>query len=69
MKKGVIVYKSKKVAISTKSKNSLEKMLNDFLKVNKFVYCKSFKRKVSLSKLPNICIEKVQKLIECRDFL
>ncbi len=45
------MYKSK-IAISTKWRIALINFLNNFLSKNTKVYCRAFKRKVSLDKLP-----------------
>ncbi|USN58092.1 MAG: hypothetical protein H6767_07270 [Candidatus Peribacteria bacterium] len=47
------MYKSK-LMISTKSKKILSNFLDDFLLKNEKVYCRAFKRKVYLSKLPDV---------------
>jgi len=51
------MYKSKLI-ISTKSKKILVNFLNKFLKDNDKVYCRAFKRKVDLSKLPEAITER-----------
>lgn len=47
-----------KIAISTKSKKILINFLNDFLAKNNKIYCRAFKRKISLDKLPEAIIER-----------
>jgi hypothetical protein len=50
-------YKSK-LEISKKSQSILINFLNKFLEKNKTVYCKAFKRKISLKKLPEVITER-----------
>lgn len=47
-----------KLIVSTKSKKILINFLNQFLKDNKKIYCRAFKRKVDLSKLPEAITER-----------
>ena len=51
------MYKSK-TKISTESKQTLLKKVNLFLEKNKFIYCKSLKRKINLSRLPDIILNR-----------
>ena len=51
------MYKSKLV-ISTKSRKILINFLNHFLEKNNTIYCRAFKRKVSLGKLPEAILER-----------
>ena len=51
------MYKSK-IAISTKWRIILINFLNKFLKTNNKIYCRAFKRKISLNKLPEAIINR-----------
>jgi hypothetical protein len=51
------MYKSKK-QIENKSLLTLKKYLEIFLQKNRFIYCKSLKRKVFLDKLPKVIIKR-----------
>jgi len=51
------MYKSK-IVVSTKTKQELINRLNEFLKKNKSIRCKSLKRRVHLTKLPEILINR-----------
>jgi len=51
------MYQSK-LSISTKTKQQLKKKLSIFLKSNNFTYCKTLKRRINLSKLPDIILNR-----------
>jgi hypothetical protein len=67
MKKYKKMHKSKSTILKN-TKQVLIKMLETFLKKNKFIRCKFLKRNVNLSKLPEILINRKNATFRMRRF-